>query len=80
MSPLLLLGVLPAAAAVVGFAPEGLAVGDSLYIDKDDFKIKKAGEKEDIPLGVVTAIDTARTPDAVMVNTEAWQWFTRPTA
>lgn len=60
-----------------GFAPTGTVVKDLLWIDPDDNKVKRGGAAAagDFPLGVVEEVDAVRTPDAVMVNANAWNAF-----
>lgn len=60
----------------VGFAPTGTVADDLLYIDPDDGKvIRNSVAAGDIPLGVVELVETARTPDAVLVNANALNAF-----
>jgi hypothetical protein len=51
------------------------AVGDPIWIDPADNSLDDATGIGYLPVGVITEVDTSRTPDVARVNTEAWQAF-----
>ena len=58
-------------------APAATAVGDKLWIKPSNNAIYRntPNADGDLPLGVVEEIDTARTPDVVLVNTNSLAAF-----
>jgi hypothetical protein len=60
-----------------GWLPVGAKAAELIYIDPADNKVKLEAEAEegDLPLGVLESIDTARTPDFALINTNALNAF-----
>lgn len=60
-----------------GWLPVGAEEEDLVFIDPDDNKVKLAGEAGtgDLPLGVIETIDTFRTPDVALINTNSLAAF-----